>query len=88
MELVEEKPVKRAILTVEDLTEVERLEDLDTCMVSPCGCPAHPQSAVPLVGFNVSLFENGRSSDLERAFRDHKQEAASRFQKHTCCADV
>ncbi|GAB1298011.1 F-actin-uncapping protein LRRC16A [Apodemus speciosus] len=32
VELVEEKPVKRAILTVEDLTEVERLEDLDTCM--------------------------------------------------------
>ncbi|XP_052012868.1 F-actin-uncapping protein LRRC16A isoform X3 [Apodemus sylvaticus] len=34
-ELVEEKPVKRAILTVEDLTEVERLEDLDTCMMTP-----------------------------------------------------
>lgn len=35
VELVEEKPVKRAILTVEDLTEVERLEDLDTCMMTP-----------------------------------------------------
>ncbi|XP_055470467.1 F-actin-uncapping protein LRRC16A isoform X1 [Psammomys obesus] len=34
-ELVEEKPVKRAVLTVEDLTEVERLEDLDTCMMTP-----------------------------------------------------
>ncbi|XP_029403373.1 F-actin-uncapping protein LRRC16A isoform X8 [Mus pahari] len=36
VELVEEKPVKRAILTVEDLTEVERLEDLDTCMTLCC----------------------------------------------------
>uniref|UniRef100_A0A0G2JXG7 Capping protein regulator and myosin 1 linker 1 n=1 Tax=Rattus norvegicus TaxID=10116 RepID=A0A0G2JXG7_RAT len=35
VELVEEKPVKRAILTVEDLTEVEKLEDLDTCMMTP-----------------------------------------------------
>ncbi|XP_034366762.1 F-actin-uncapping protein LRRC16A isoform X7 [Arvicanthis niloticus] len=35
VELVEEKPVKRTILTVEDLTEVERLEDLDTCMMTP-----------------------------------------------------
>lgn len=35
VELVEEKPVKRATLTVEDLTEVERLEDLDTCMMTP-----------------------------------------------------
>ncbi|XP_060228654.1 F-actin-uncapping protein LRRC16A isoform X5 [Meriones unguiculatus] len=35
-ELVEEKPVKRAVLTVEDLTEVERLEDLDTCMTLCC----------------------------------------------------
>lgn len=53
MEVVEEKPVKRAILTVEDLTEVERLEDLDTCMVShgPFRCPAHTHCAVTLVGF-------------------------------------
>uniref|UniRef100_A0A8C6WDM1 Capping protein regulator and myosin 1 linker 1 n=1 Tax=Nannospalax galili TaxID=1026970 RepID=A0A8C6WDM1_NANGA len=35
MELVEEKPVKRSVLTVEELTEVERLEDLDTCMMTP-----------------------------------------------------
>ncbi|XP_036044974.1 F-actin-uncapping protein LRRC16A isoform X9 [Onychomys torridus] len=35
VELAEEKPVKRATLTVEDLTEVERLEDLDTCMMTP-----------------------------------------------------
>ncbi|XP_031214761.1 F-actin-uncapping protein LRRC16A isoform X7 [Mastomys coucha] len=35
VELVEEKPVKRALLTVEELTEVERLEDLDTCMMTP-----------------------------------------------------
>ncbi|KAB0358201.1 hypothetical protein FD754_002357, partial [Muntiacus muntjak] len=32
MELAEEKPVKRSIITVEELTEIERLEDLDTCM--------------------------------------------------------
>ncbi|XP_036044967.1 F-actin-uncapping protein LRRC16A isoform X2 [Onychomys torridus] len=36
VELAEEKPVKRATLTVEDLTEVERLEDLDTCMTLCC----------------------------------------------------
>ncbi|KAL1784486.1 F-actin-uncapping protein LRRC16A isoform X8 [Sigmodon hispidus] len=35
VELAEEKPAKRATLTVEDLTEVERLEDLDTCMMTP-----------------------------------------------------
>ncbi|KAH0506784.1 Leucine-rich repeat-containing protein 16A [Microtus ochrogaster] len=35
MELAEEKPVKRATLMVEDLNEVERLEDLDTCMMTP-----------------------------------------------------
>ncbi|XP_005066502.1 F-actin-uncapping protein LRRC16A isoform X7 [Mesocricetus auratus] len=35
VELAEEKPVKRSTLTVEDLTEVERLEDLDTCMMTP-----------------------------------------------------
>ncbi|XP_052584964.1 F-actin-uncapping protein LRRC16A isoform X6 [Peromyscus californicus insignis] len=35
VELAEEKPVKRATLMVEDLTEVERLEDLDTCMMTP-----------------------------------------------------
>ncbi|KAK2112871.1 hypothetical protein P7K49_007137 [Saguinus oedipus] len=32
IELAEEKPVKRSIITVEELTEIERLEDLDTCM--------------------------------------------------------
>ncbi|XP_006888706.1 PREDICTED: leucine-rich repeat-containing protein 16A isoform X2 [Elephantulus edwardii] len=35
IELAEEKPVKRSIITVEDLTEIERLEDLDTCMMTP-----------------------------------------------------
>ncbi|XP_030743038.2 F-actin-uncapping protein LRRC16A [Echinops telfairi] len=35
IELVEEKPAKRAIITVEELTEIERLEDLDTCMMTP-----------------------------------------------------
>lgn len=35
MELAEEKPVKRSIITVEELTEIERLEDLDTCMMTP-----------------------------------------------------
>lgn len=35
VELVEEKPGKRAILMAEDLTEVEKLEDLDTCMMTP-----------------------------------------------------
>ncbi|XP_019469455.1 F-actin-uncapping protein LRRC16A-like [Meleagris gallopavo] len=33
IELAEEKPTKRSIITVEELTEIERLEDLDTCMV-------------------------------------------------------
>lgn len=33
LELAEEKPVKRSLITVEELTEIERLEDLDTCMV-------------------------------------------------------
>lgn len=33
IELPEEKPAKRSIITVEELTEIERLEDLDTCMV-------------------------------------------------------
>ncbi|EPY83129.1 leucine-rich repeat-containing protein 16A isoform 2 [Camelus ferus] len=33
--LAEEKPVKRSIITVEELTEIERLEDLDTCMMTP-----------------------------------------------------
>lgn len=33
IELAEEKPSKRSIITVEELTEIERLEDLDTCMV-------------------------------------------------------
>eukprot|EP00075_Anas_platyrhynchos_P016760 XP_027306013.1 F-actin-uncapping protein LRRC16A [Anas platyrhynchos] len=35
IELAEEKPTKRSILMVEELTEVERLEDLDTCMMTP-----------------------------------------------------
>ncbi|CAO2595540.1 F-actin-uncapping protein LRRC16A [Lemmus lemmus] len=35
VELAEEKPAKRATLMVEDLNEVERLEDLDTCMMTP-----------------------------------------------------
>lgn len=35
MEVAEEKPAKRSLLTMEDLTEVERLEDLDTCMMTP-----------------------------------------------------
>ncbi|XP_041488643.1 F-actin-uncapping protein LRRC16A isoform X13 [Microtus oregoni] len=35
VELAEEKPVKHATLMVEDLNEVERLEDLDTCMMTP-----------------------------------------------------
>jgi len=33
IELAEEKPTKRSIITVDELTEIERLEDLDTCMV-------------------------------------------------------
>ncbi|KAF7245230.1 F-actin-uncapping protein LRRC16A [Varanus komodoensis] len=33
IELAEEKPAKRSIITVEELTEIERLEDLDTCMM-------------------------------------------------------
>ncbi|KAM6185468.1 F-actin-uncapping protein LRRC16A [Rhynchocyon petersi] len=36
IELAEEKPVKRSTITVEDLTEIERLEDLDTCMTLCC----------------------------------------------------
>uniref|UniRef100_A0A8C4VUH8 Capping protein regulator and myosin 1 linker 1 n=1 Tax=Gopherus evgoodei TaxID=1825980 RepID=A0A8C4VUH8_9SAUR len=35
IELAEEKPTKCSTLTVEDLTEIERLEDLDTCMMTP-----------------------------------------------------
>ncbi|XP_036724057.1 F-actin-uncapping protein LRRC16A isoform X10 [Balaenoptera musculus] len=35
IELPEEKPVKRSIVMVEELTEIERLEDLDTCMMTP-----------------------------------------------------
>lgn len=34
IETLEEKPAKRSTITIEDLTEMERLEDLDTCMVS------------------------------------------------------
>uniref|UniRef100_A0A8D1GUY9 Capping protein regulator and myosin 1 linker 1 n=1 Tax=Sus scrofa TaxID=9823 RepID=A0A8D1GUY9_PIG len=36
LELAEEKPVKRSLITVEELTEIERLEDLDTCMTLCC----------------------------------------------------
>uniref|UniRef100_A0A8C4VQU3 Capping protein regulator and myosin 1 linker 1 n=1 Tax=Gopherus evgoodei TaxID=1825980 RepID=A0A8C4VQU3_9SAUR len=36
IELAEEKPTKCSTLTVEDLTEIERLEDLDTCMTLCC----------------------------------------------------
>ncbi|XP_063182456.1 F-actin-uncapping protein LRRC16A isoform X3 [Chroicocephalus ridibundus] len=36
IELAEEKPTKRAMMTVEELTEIERLEDLDTCMTLCC----------------------------------------------------
>uniref|UniRef100_A0A8C0UWP5 Capping protein regulator and myosin 1 linker 1 n=1 Tax=Cyanistes caeruleus TaxID=156563 RepID=A0A8C0UWP5_CYACU len=35
IELAEEKPTKRSMITVEELTEIERLEDLDTCMMTP-----------------------------------------------------
>ncbi|KAJ7395064.1 F-actin-uncapping protein LRRC16A [Pitangus sulphuratus] len=35
IELAEEKPTKRSVITVEELTEIERLEDLDTCMMTP-----------------------------------------------------
>ncbi|XP_061851580.1 F-actin-uncapping protein LRRC16A isoform X2 [Colius striatus] len=35
IEIAEEKPTKRSIITVEELTEIERLEDLDTCMMTP-----------------------------------------------------
>ncbi|XP_035584277.1 F-actin-uncapping protein LRRC16A [Zalophus californianus] len=35
IELAEEKPTKRSVMTVEELTEMERLEDLDTCMMTP-----------------------------------------------------
>lgn len=35
VEPADEKPAKRPVLTVEELTELERLEDLDTCMMTP-----------------------------------------------------
>uniref|UniRef100_A0A8P0NW17 Capping protein regulator and myosin 1 linker 1 n=1 Tax=Canis lupus familiaris TaxID=9615 RepID=A0A8P0NW17_CANLF len=35
IELVEEKPAKHSVITMEELTEMERLEDLDTCMMTP-----------------------------------------------------
>ncbi|XP_075069271.1 F-actin-uncapping protein LRRC16A isoform X2 [Mixophyes fleayi] len=35
IETIEERPAKRSTLTIEDLTEMERLEDLDTCMMTP-----------------------------------------------------
>ncbi|XP_060630906.2 F-actin-uncapping protein LRRC16A isoform X2 [Anolis sagrei] len=36
IELAEERPTKRSVITVEELTEIERLEDLDTCMTLCC----------------------------------------------------
>ncbi|XP_058878692.1 F-actin-uncapping protein LRRC16A-like isoform X1 [Acipenser ruthenus] len=36
IEVMEEKLVKRSTLTAEDLTEIERLEELDTCMTLCC----------------------------------------------------
>ncbi|KAM8966287.1 F-actin-uncapping protein LRRC16A isoform 2-T2 [Pelodytes ibericus] len=36
IETIEEKPAKRTTITIEDLTEMERLEDLDTCMTLCC----------------------------------------------------
>nr|XP_024425756.2 F-actin-uncapping protein LRRC16A [Desmodus rotundus] len=35
VELAEEKPARRPVPAAEELTEVERLEDLDTCMMTP-----------------------------------------------------
>ncbi|XP_073534973.1 F-actin-uncapping protein LRRC16A isoform X2 [Phyllobates terribilis] len=35
IETVEERPVKRSVPTIEELSEMERLEDLDTCMMTP-----------------------------------------------------
>ncbi|XP_073080289.1 F-actin-uncapping protein LRRC16A isoform X1 [Manis javanica] len=34
-ELAEEKPVRPSVIAVEELTDMERLEDLDTCMITP-----------------------------------------------------
>ncbi|XP_063307726.1 F-actin-uncapping protein LRRC16A isoform X2 [Pelobates fuscus] len=36
IETIEEKSTKRTTITIEDLTEMERLEDLDTCMTLCC----------------------------------------------------
>ncbi|KAM4706086.1 F-actin-uncapping protein LRRC16A isoform 2-T2 [Rhinophrynus dorsalis] len=36
IEPVEEKPTKRATITIEDFSEMDRLEDLDTCMTLCC----------------------------------------------------
>ncbi|XP_069586997.1 F-actin-uncapping protein LRRC16A isoform X2 [Ranitomeya imitator] len=35
IETVEERPVKRSAPTIEELSEMERLEELDTCMMTP-----------------------------------------------------
>ncbi|XP_037008924.2 F-actin-uncapping protein LRRC16A isoform X2 [Artibeus jamaicensis] len=35
VELADEKPARRPVPAVEELTELERLEDLDTCMMTP-----------------------------------------------------
>nr|XP_033790380.1 F-actin-uncapping protein LRRC16A isoform X3 [Geotrypetes seraphini] len=35
IEAVEDKPTKRSTVTIEDFTEMEHFEDIDTCMVTP-----------------------------------------------------
>ncbi|KAM9308890.1 F-actin-uncapping protein LRRC16A [Gastrophryne carolinensis] len=35
IETIEDKPTKRTTITIDDFTEMERLEDLDTCMMTP-----------------------------------------------------
>ncbi|KAM7322734.1 hypothetical protein ACRRTK_018239 [Alexandromys fortis] len=50
VELAEEKPVKRATLMVEDLNEVERLEDLDTCMICTVNIVPHDGEQNGLMG--------------------------------------
>ncbi|XP_030067980.1 F-actin-uncapping protein LRRC16A isoform X3 [Microcaecilia unicolor] len=35
IEAAEEKPTKRSTITIEDFSEMERFEDIDTCMVTP-----------------------------------------------------
>lgn len=98
VEPAEEKPVKRATLMVEDLNEVERLEDLDTCMVSrgPCGYPPHPSPThtvhththtmqCPWLDFKVSLFEIRHFSELGESYWGPHARSHFWFQK-TCVA--